>query len=60
MAEESDREQKKEGSAPGTNQDGKWREDARQWYEELKGDEFTIAPWLNFEWTGERMRIRRR
>lgn len=36
-----------------------WSEQGRRWYEELKEEEATIAPWLSLEWTGERMRVRR-
>lgn len=45
--------------SPSTPPDGRWREDAYQWYSELKGEEHAIAPWLSLEWTGERMRVRR-
>ncbi len=36
-----------------------WSEKGRRWYEEMKEEEASIAPWLSLEWTGEWMRVRR-
>ena len=48
-----------EADAPDPLDSDLWRDDARDWYLELKQDESVIAPWLSLEWTGERMRARR-
>ncbi|MHB1162076.1 MAG: hypothetical protein ACYC3V_17360 [Chloroflexota bacterium] len=48
-----------EAPAPEPVPDEGWSEEGRRWYEELKEEEGSIAPWLSLEWTGQRMRVRR-
>lgn len=58
MSQPENQERKGESTDPGDAAQG-WSEEGRRWYEELKAEESTIAPWLSLEWTGERMRVRR-
>jgi len=36
-----------------------WGELGRRWYEELKAEEGVLAPWIHWEWNGERLKPRR-
>ncbi len=44
---------------PPAEAEGEWSEEGRRWYQELKGEEDSLAPWLNWEWTGDQMKARR-
>ncbi len=43
---------------PAASEEG-FSEEGRRWYEELKDEEESLAPWLNLEWTGKQMKVRR-
>ncbi len=59
MTDEDQQEDRELTSEADPLQSAHWRDDALQWYLELKQDENVIAPWLSLEWTGDRMRVRR-
>ena len=63
MREREEQETTEEGLPPtpddGSTPDDGFGESARRWHEELKQQEGSIAPWLNLEWTGEDMDVKR-
>lgn len=57
MQERDEQEMAKAGLPPDPHEG--FSETARRWHEELKQEEGSIAPWLNLEWTGEDMDVKR-